>query len=148
MNIIIIGNNPSCLWGVFSGNILGVNTIFLMKEIKDSFIHTDLIPNCYEDLIKQANIFGNKIYKYDEIIIKEKEFTIGEDLYNEPLVLIQVGIINNIFKDKDWPIYHIDESNFIHECKIISETIGIIYNSIPNKPPLTSIPHSTSILKL
>ena len=43
--------------------------------------------------------------------------------------------------------YHIPITNFWEEAAQLSQTIGLIYNSNPHNPPLTSIPHSTTTVE-
>jgi hypothetical protein len=46
------------------------------------------------------------------------------------------------------PNYIIPSSNFIEETSQLSQILGKIYNENPNNPPLTSIPHSTTTVKI
>ena len=141
--IVIFSNDLSGLWGIFSGNILGIETILVTHGINNQQEFNGFCTNIYDHLWAQSQTFGNKTYFYKDIIMDATTITIDNNTY--PLENIYM------IKSEDFDFisteYTIKNNNFIAQCNNISELIGMIYNKTPNKPPLNSIPHSTSLLK-
>jgi hypothetical protein len=132
MVIVIVGSRKSMLWGLFSGPILGLETI-VIGQPEDSMVSNGL--NVFEDQwMDQINYFKGRW------IQDEDRFEEVINSIEGPKVVIGIGS----HRPTDFVV---SPSNFMEETTQLSEIIGIIYNSLPNKAPLSSIPHSTSTVK-
>ena len=128
--MIIISNNLSGLWGLFSGPIIGIPITFITQsQFKNEF--NGLKDNISDDLYLQSNIFESSIINYDNQ-------NLDEIIKNQEILLIGDNFTSY------QPNYTIKTSNFIEETSQLSQIIGKVYNENPNNPPLTSVPHSTT----
>ena len=135
--IIIISNNLSGLWGLFSGPIIGIPVTFLTQyKFHDEF--NGFHNNIQGDLMDQSKIFQGSIIEY-----KEENFNGLKDLMEKSIIIV-LGDNFTPFQSN----YYIPSSNFIQETSQLSQIIGKIYNENPNNPPLSSVPHSTSKVHL
>jgi hypothetical protein len=152
--IYIYSNNPSGLWGLFSANILGLPAVFIgHKNIINN--NRELTKESMENLWYQGQFFGNNIFETMENITYDNKKIINDHTMKDYFILIENNDFVDYNKDKveipDPNIHYswiIKGSNFYEEISQLSEIIGCIYNQIPNKPPLTSIPHTTSTIKI
>ena len=132
--MMIISNNLSGLWGLFSGPIIGVPVTLILQN-KNQWNDSNsngLKDNITNDLILQSKIFNGNIIQYE-----------GQDL--SPYENNEIIIIGENFTPLKGN-YSIESSNFIEETSELSRIIGKIYNENPNNPPLSSVPHSTTTI--
>ncbi len=129
--IVVISNRLSSLWSLFSGPILGLETLLITKNIGQGSVDS-LLPWSQEDFIEQTKIFSGQ--------------WIQDDSYPSQIhgaTIIVMGENHTSYE----PHYTITTNNFWEEAAQLSQIIGIIYNGNPQNPPLTSIPHSTTTVE-
>jgi hypothetical protein len=135
--IIIISNNLSGLWGLFSGPIIGISVTFLTQyKFHDEF--NGFHNNIQGDLMDQSKIFQGSIIEY-----KDENLNGLKDLMEKSRIIVLGDNFTPFQSD-----YYIPSSNFIQETSQLSQIIGKIYNENPHNPPLSSVPHSTSKVHL
>jgi hypothetical protein len=144
--IIIITNNISGLWGLFSGPIIGLDTLVIIKRIPlDTYIDNGFFNEKLDVLINQSKTFNNNLFIYNKSL-KNNYFIINNQAIEILLKYYKIILIGESFLNIKGD-YVIKTSNFIEETSQLSQILAIIYNNTPNKPPLSSIAHSTSIVK-
>ena len=134
--ILVISNRLSSIWSLFSAPILGLETILITYNLERETVD-NILPFSQEDFINQAKTFKSQWYQD----ISRGDTVNIDDIENYKKIVIGANHTN--YKED----YHIPITNFWEEAAQLSQTIGLIYNSNPHNPPLTSIPHSTTTVE-